>query len=89
MRNKTYIKSQPSRLSRKGDLAALGEIKHIPLLGVHCLPALIGDNNLAFQDDLHLIKGVFVVQRGAFVQAEEAGGNGFLGVIGLASYCQY
>ena len=67
-----YVKSQPSRLSRKGNLAALGEIEQIPLLGVHRLPALVGDNHLAVQDDLHLLERVFPGQRGAFVEAEEA-----------------
>lgn len=54
------IESQPIVFRRKRDLGALGEVKYIPFSGVHFLPRLVADVEVAFEDDLHLIVCVLV-----------------------------
>jgi hypothetical protein len=84
---RTYIKGQPIRRRRKGNLTSLGEIKHISRFRQHRLARLVGDLKLAFQDDLHLVVGVLVDERGALFETVEATRNRLVGVVLVAVVC--
>ena len=62
-------------------------MKHIARKRLNLLAGLIRDLELAFQDDLHLIEGVFVNQRGAFFKTVETGRDGFFGVVAVTIPC--
>ena len=76
----TSIECQSSLLSRKPDLASLGKIEYIPWPTCDLLTRLIADGKVAFQDDLHLMVGVGVVERSTRFEPVEATGNGCLGL---------
>lgn len=67
------VKPQPALLRLKSDDTPLGKEKHISLCRFDALSALIGDFKVAVDDDLHLVVGVGVDERGAGVEAKEAG----------------
>lgn len=58
-------------------------MKHIPGKSLNLLTGLIRDLELAFQDDFHLIEGVFVHEWGPFFQTVETGRDGFFGVVAV------
>ena len=80
-----HKEAQPITIRRERNLGALGKIQHIARHGVHLLARLVLDVELALDDDLHLVVGVGVDERGALFEAVEAGGDGFFGVDFLAA----
>ena len=76
----TSVECQSSFLRRKSDLASLGEIKHISRPTCNLLTSLVADGKVAFQDDLHLMIGVGVVERSTWFEPVEATGDGCLGL---------
>lgn len=77
----THKKCQPVRRRCERYLRALGEVEHVARSRRHLLARLVGDFKLALEDDLHFIVGIFVNQRGAFLQPVEAGRDGFVGIV--------
>lgn len=71
---------QPVTLRSKCNLGPLGEQEVIPRRSLVGLATGVGNREITFQDDLELVVGVGVLQRGALFQAEEARGDGGLGV---------
>lgn len=80
----THVECQTIRLGRKGNLRSLGEIEHIAGTGSDLLACLIRDLELPLQDDLHLIVGVGVDERGTLLQTVEATRDGLLGIVLVA-----
>lgn len=80
----TYVERQPVVVRRERDLRPLGEIKHISGGGSDLLARFIRDFELALEDDLHLVVGVGVDERGAFFQSVEATRDRLFGVVFLA-----
>jgi len=68
----TNVERQAKVLGRERDLAALGEVEHITLDGVHLVARLVGNIEVAVNDDLHLIVVVAVDERSTLLQAVEA-----------------
>lgn len=83
----TYVERQPVVVRRERDLSPLGEIKHISRAGSDLLARFIRDFELALEDDLHLVVGVGVDERGAFFQSVEAARDRLFGVVFLAGGC--
>jgi hypothetical protein len=76
-RDQTYSsladeESKTEVLSSEGDFGSLWEVEDIPLLGLNLLAGLVADGELAINNDLHLIVGVLVDERGALLEAVEA-----------------
>ncbi len=65
--------AQAVRVGGEGDLGALGEVEDVAGDGVHLLPGLVLDVELALDDDLHLVVRVRVHERRALFQPVEAG----------------
>ena len=63
---------QPFRRRIERDDAALGKIKYIPRLGVHLLSRLVRNEDLAFENHLHLVVRVLVDQVVARLEAVQA-----------------
>lgn len=70
------IKPQPPLLRLERDHAPLGKEEHIALRRLDTLAALIRDFKVTVHDDLHLVVGIGVDERGAGVETVEAGGDG-------------
>ena len=68
----TRIKRQPPLLRLKAYFAPLRKIKHIPRHGMHLLARLVRDREVPFQDDLHLVVRVRVIEGHARFEAVDA-----------------
>lgn len=75
-----HKEAQAITIRRERDLGALGEIKHVARDGVHLLPGLVLDVELALDDDLHLVVRVRVDERRALFQTVEACRDGLFRV---------
>ena len=67
-------KSQPPFLRLERNHAALWEKEHVALCRLDTLPTLIRYFKIAVHNDLHLVIGIGVDERGARLEAVEAGG---------------
>lgn len=70
------IKAQPTLLRLECNDATLRKEEDVPLRCLDALPALVRDLKIAVHDDLHLVVGVGVDERGARVEAVKARGDG-------------
>ena len=78
------IKPQPPLLRLKSNHTPLGKEEDIALRRLDTLPALIRNFKVTIHDDLHLVIGIGVDERGARVEAVEARGDGV--VFAAATY---
>ena len=88
--SRTVLSSLPTEEAKPAihrlecNLAALRKEEHIPLARLDRLPTLIRNLEVSVHDDLHLVIGVGVLKRSAWVEAVEAGADGLLRVDVLA-----
>lgn len=66
------IQSQPIILSGEGDLTPAGEEEVVAWNGLGCLARLVTYGELAFEDDLHLVVRVQVLEFLSLVESEDA-----------------
>ena len=78
------IKPQTPLLRLKSNHTPLGKEEDIALRRLDTLPTLIRDFEIAIHNDLHLVIGIGVDERGARVEAVEARGDGV--VFAAATY---
>lgn len=77
---------QPALLRFKRNHAPLWKEEDIPLFRLHALPALIRNLKVAVNDDLHLVVGVGIDERGTRFEAVEARGDGVVFAVAVGGF---